>query len=223
LDESSEEWIKNDDVNNLTEYKINSKIYDKNKVKIIYPQISSLSDQVKQKAINKLLEEEALDILKGYLQDDPKLKNVTLKMNYEVKLKNNKYISVAYSGYGNVKGTAHPLSLFYTTNIDVEEGKGIRLSDYADITKVLTKLKNLKTVKVVAKEEELAEAQKSALMEMNDDQLLKILKDTDFYVENGKIKIPENGGFSYMEENNIIVSLPVSHAIGDHAEFSVGR
>lgn len=222
LDESSGDGIEKDYVN-FSEYKINSKTYNKNKVKITYPQISGLSDETKLKAINKLLEEEALDILSGYLQDDPKLKNLTLDINYDVKLKNNKYFSVAYSGYGNVKGTAHPLSLFYTTNINVENARGMRLVDYADVMNILKKLKDTTTVKVVSSEEEVAEAQKNALVEMNDGELLSILKDSDFRVENGKIIIPEKGGYSYMEENNIVISLPVSHAIGDHAEFLVKK
>ncbi|OPJ56102.1 PdaC/SigV domain-containing protein [Clostridium chromiireducens] len=222
LDESSGDGIEKNYVN-FSEYKICGKTYNKNKVRITYPQISGLSDETKLKAINKLLEEEALDILSGYLQDDPKLKNLTLDINYEVKLKNNKYFSVAYSGYGNVKGTAHPLSLFYTTNINVENARGMRLVDYADVMNILKKLKDTTTVKVVSSEEEVAEAQKNALVEMNDGELLSILKDSDFRVENGKIIIPEKGGYSYMEENNIVISLPVSHAIGDHAEFLVKK
>jgi hypothetical protein len=205
----------------LKEYEMISKTYNKNNVEISYPQIKNYNDASKLNLINKDLEDEALSILNMYTKDDPNLNNLTMEVNYEVKFKNDKYISIAYTGYSNVKGAAYPTSVFYTTNIDLEKGSSIELSDYADINDILKKLKDLNNVKALSNENEVAEEQKSVLLNIDNDELLSILKDADFHKVNGRVEVPQKGAYSYIEENNVVISLPVIHAIGDHAEFLI--
>lgn len=204
-------------------YEVVSKTYEKNNVKINYPQIKNLTDSEKLNSINKNLKEEALSILDRYTKDDTNLNNVTLEVNYEVKLKNDKYLSIAYEGYSNVEGAAYPTSVFYTTNMDMEKGSRIRLSDYANINDILIKLKDPHNINVLSKEKDLVELQRNVIVNMDNAELLTILEDADFYKANGKMEMPEIGAYSYMEDNNIVISLPVNHAIGDHAEFSVQK
>ena len=54
---------------------------------------------------------------------------VTLEINYVIKLKDKNLLSVQYSGMGYSKGAAHPNNLFYTTNINLISGTRIRLAD----------------------------------------------------------------------------------------------
>lgn len=204
-------------------YEIFSKNYSKNNIKINYPQIKKIDDKEKLNSINKNLEEEALSVLDRYTKDDLNLNKVTLEVNYEVKLKNNKYLSIAYSGYSNVEGAAYPTSVFYTTNIDMEKGSRIRLSDYVDINDIVIKLKDPHNINVLSKEKDLIELQRNVLINMDNAELITILEDADFYKANGKMEMPEIGAYSYMEDNNIVISLPVNHAIGDHAEFAVQK
>lgn len=204
-------------------YEIVSKTYNKNNVKINYPQIKNLHDREKLNSINKNLAEEALSILDRYTKDDSNLNNVTLEVNYEVKLKNDKYLSIAYEGYSNVEGAAYPTSVFYTTNIDMEKGSRIRLSDYANINDIVIKLKDPHNINVLSKEKDLVELQRNVLVNMDNAELLTILEDADFYKANGKMEMPEIGAYSYMDEDDIVISLPVNHAIGDHAEFAVPK
>lgn len=210
-------------VDKSKEYTIVSKTYSKNNVKITYPQIKDFSDTSKLNLINKDLEDGALSILNMYAKDDPNLSELTMEINYEVKLKNNKYISIVYSGYSSVKGAAYSPSIFYTTNIDLENGTIIKLLDYAKVDNIAKKLKDQNDVKVLSNEKELKEAQMSALMNMDNAELLSTLNDSDFHMENGKLALPEKGAYSYMDGDNIVISLQLNHALGDHGEFSVPK
>lgn len=210
-------------VDKSKEYTIVNKIYSKNNVKITYPQIKDFSDISKLNLINKDLEEGALSILSMYDKDDPNLSELTMEINYEVKLKNNKYISIVYSGYSNVNGVAYSPSIFYTTNIDLKNGTIIKLVDYANVDNIVKKLKDQNSVKVLSGEKELKEAQMSALINMDNTELLSTLKDSDFHMENGKLALSEKGAYSYMDGDNVVISLQLNHALGDHGEFSVQK
>ena len=210
-------------VDKSKEYTIFNKIYSKNNVKITYPQIKDFSDISKLNLINKDLEEGALSILSMYDKDDPNLSELTMEINHEVKLKNNKYISIVYSGYSNVKGAAYSPSVFYTTNIDLKNGTIIKLVDYANVDNIVKKLKDKNDVKVLSNETEFKEAQMSAIINMDNAELLTILKDSDFHMENGKLALPEKGAYSYMDGDNVVISLQLNHALGDHGEFSVQK
>ncbi|AOR25065.1 PdaC/SigV domain-containing protein [Clostridium taeniosporum] len=221
VDEIKEKETSKNSTTKINEYEITSKNYTKNNVKINYPQIKNLSDSEKLKTINKDLQEGALKILDDYSEDDPNLTALTLNVNYEVKLKNKNYISVVYKGESNVKGAAHPASIFYTTNIDVEKGSSVRLSDYANIDDILKKLKGSKNIKVLAENDELAEAQRNFILNIEDNELIYMLKNADFYKINGKIQSPKEGAYSYLDKDGIVISVQVNHAIGDHSEFKL--
>lgn len=222
-DSTTEKDISEESKNKTKSYEIVDRTYDKNNVKINYPQIKNINDEEKLNTINKNLEGEALSILNRYIKDDTNLNDLTMDINYEIKLNSDKYLSIVYNGYSNVMGAAYPISVFYTTNIDVEKGSRIRFSDYANISDILIKLKDPHNVKVLSKEREVAEVQKNTLINMDNAELLSILEDADFYEANGKIEMPEIGAYSYMTEDSIVISLPVNHAIGDHAEFELEK
>jgi hypothetical protein len=220
-DSTTQDDLSEDDKNKSNTYEIIDKDYNKNDVKINYPQIKNLSNQKKIEVINKSLEDEALSILNRYAKENSNMNNITMDIDYEVKLKSDKYLSIVYKGYSYVKGAAYPISVFYTTNIDMEKGSRIRLSDYVNINNILIKLKDPHNVRVLSTEREAAEAQKNILINMDNAELLSMLEDADFYEANGEIEMPEIGVYSYMNEDSIVISLPVNHAIGDHAEFEL--
>ncbi|NFG24816.1 DUF4163 domain-containing protein [Clostridium botulinum] len=192
------------------EYELVSKNYNKNNVKINYPEIKKFNDDEKLKSINKYLKESALKVLDNYVKEDPNLEVVNLNVNYDVKFKNEKYISIVYKGEVNIKGTAYPSSIFYTTNVDLESGNIIRLSDYSNVKDILNKLKDPKNIKVIAENDELASAQKDFILNIGNDNLINMVKNADFHEVNTKIESPKDG---------VVISLQVNHAIGDHAEF----
>ncbi|AJH00994.2 hypothetical protein LF65_04454 [Clostridium beijerinckii] len=209
--------------NELKQYEIVDEVYSKDHVKINYPQIKNYADAVKLDSINKDLKNAALSIVNIYVENNTNINNINMEVNYEVKTKNNKYISIAFNGLVNIKGTAYPTSIFYAVNIDLEKGSIVGLSDYANVQGVLEKLKKLDDVKMLSEDDKLIEAQKSVIKNISDDELLNILKDADFHEKDGVIEIPKKGAYSYMEDNKIVISIPMIHAIGDHAEFIIEK
>ncbi|NFE73084.1 DUF4163 domain-containing protein [Clostridium botulinum] len=203
------------------EYELVSKNYNKNNVKINYPEIKNFNDDEKLKSINKYLKGCALKVLDDYVKEDPNLEAVNLNVNYDVKFKNEKYISIVYKGEVNVNGTAYPSSIFYTTNVDLESGNIIRLSDYSNVNDILNKLKDPKNIKVIAENDELAAAQKDFILNIGNDNLINMVKNADFHEVNTKIESPKDGVYSYFDKDGVVISLQVNHAIGDHAEFKL--
>lgn len=203
------------------EYELVSKNYNKNNVKINYPEIKKFNDDKKLKSINKYLKESALKVLDDYIKENPNLEAVNLNVNYDVKFKNEKYISIVYEGEVNVNGTAYPSSIFYTTNVDLESGNIIRLSDYSNVNDILNKLKDPKNIKVIAENDELAAAQKDFILNIGNDNLINMVKNADFHEVNTKIESPKDGAYSYFDKDGVVISLQVNHAIGDHAEFKL--
>ncbi len=203
------------------EYQVVSKDYSKNNVKINYPELKNSNDNEKLKSINRYLKEGALKVLDDYVKDDSNLKAVNLNVNYDVKFKNEKYISIVYKGEVNVEGAAYPSSIFYTINVDLESGNIIRLSDYSNVDDILNELKDPKNIKVIAENDELAAAQKEFILNIGNDKLISMLKNADFHKVNGKIENPKEGVYSYLHKDSVVISLQVNHAIGDHAEFTL--
>lgn len=204
---------------NIDKYTLTSKTYTSNNITITYPQINNLSDTAKADSINKLLKDAALNVLTSYSKDETN--SLTMQINYKTTLQNEKYLSIVYTGLVNLEGSAYPTSLFYTVNIDLASGSIIPLSNFADVNNIASKLKNQSSIKVLADTNELSDAQKAFLMNMNDSDLLDVLKDSDFKFVNGTIQTPTTGTYSYMTDEGIVVSLQVVHALGDHAEFLI--
>lgn len=187
------------------EYQVVSKDYSKNNVKINYPELKNSNENEKLKSINRYLQEGALKVLDDYVKDDPNLKAVNLNVNYDVKFKNEKYISIVYKGEVNVEGAAYPSSIFYTTNVDLESGNIIRLSDYSNVDDILNELKDPKNIKVIAKNDELAAAQKEFILNIGNDKLISMLKNADFHKVNGKIESPKEGVYSYLDKDSVVI------------------
>ncbi len=209
--------------NEFKQYEIIDEVYSKNYVKINYPQIKDYADSAKVNYINKDLKDAALSILNIYVGNGTNINDINMNVDYEVKTKNNKYISIVFNGLVNIKGTAYPTSIFYTVNVELEKGSTIGLSNYINIQDILKKLKKLDDVKMLSENDKLIEAQKSVIKNISDDELLSILEDADFHKKDGVIEIPKKGGYSYMEDNKIVISIPMIHAIGDHAEFIIEK
>lgn len=205
------------------DYQIADKVYDKNNVNIKYPQITDNSNLPNIKSINKVIEEEALSIVDDYLNnsEDKELKDINLDIKYKVTLKNSQYISIVFEGQRSVQGGAYPVSVFYTINIDLNKGTSMRLADYADVNDIADRLKNFNNAEVLSKDKDISKMQKLAVENMQKREIWNILKEADFSIIDGKVQMPQYGAYSYLEGNNIVVSIEVNHAIGDHAEFII--
>ncbi|MEC0232632.1 PdaC/SigV domain-containing protein, partial [Paenibacillus alba] len=105
------------DVSNRTDYKIVTDIYTNNNIKIQYPQINNLIDNVKQNKINQIIKDNAYGYLKDFSQEE--INSLSWDINYRITWKSKNLMSIQYSGYSYYEGAAHPVDQFYTTNIDM--------------------------------------------------------------------------------------------------------
>lgn len=202
------------DTKNDVDYKVTELICSKSdnafKYDIKYPQISGLSDQDKQKRINGILKDEALKVLKYY--ENP-FGSVELNINYKVSLKDANVLSIQYSGVGSVDTAAHPNSLFYTTNIDINTGNRIRLKDVVNIDKKLADKFLSGGFKALWPE------QSEALEHHTSEEMQESFKKADSLDSIGTEE--QSDVFSYFTTDSLGISISVGHAMGDHAEFEI--
>ncbi|MFT8348943.1 DUF4163 domain-containing protein [Clostridium saccharoperbutylacetonicum] len=205
-------------VENNNNYEITEETYTKKNIKITYPQIKNLTDLKKLDSINKKLKDQALAVIDYY---DLSNTNAILNVSYDVELQNSDILSIVYKGYFNSGSAAYPISVFYTSNIHIKEDKNIRLKDYSNVNEVLKKLRESDVESNISATQELAKAQTEYLSTIDDSTLKNMIIDADFSEKKGNIQFPE--AFSYKKGNNIIIGIPVPHAIGDYAEFVVDK
>ncbi len=83
----------------------------KKDIKINYPQVRGLSNESTQDSVNRTLKEEALKIAEVYHSDDG---GVSLDVDFVIKRKSERYVSVQYIGFVYLKNTPHPTNAYRT-------------------------------------------------------------------------------------------------------------
>jgi hypothetical protein len=190
-------------------YEITKTNYTENNIKINYPQLTKSSDHQKEKTINQLIKKEAIKVLNYYLPD---LQDLTLEINYEIKSKSPSLLSIQYTGVGYMNGAAHPNNHYYTTNIDIETGTILKLKDMINIDENF--VDNLKQNAKSMKPEH-----QGILSSIHPSDLLNMLTNADSLDNIGTEN--QSDTFSYFTSDSLGISIPVSHAKGDHAEFEI--
>lgn len=175
---------------------------------ISYPTISGLSDSSKQQKINNLLKTEAFTEFTDYSQDQGiNIEDLTLTIEYEISLQNNNLLSVCYKGYVYLKGAAYPRSLFTTINIDINEGKRIKLGDLVNIDDDLVQKVKEGLYSYIDKDPDWAVVYRQ---ELNND-LLDELVNADY-----ELGADCN---SYITNEYLVLSFLTQHVAGDHFEI----
>lgn len=203
-----------------TMYKIGTAVYKKGDVTINYPEISGLGDKSRQDKINKILKDRALYVLNGYSESQGKL---TLEIKYTVTLSEKNLLSVKFAGVSSVAGSAHPNNEFYTANIDINNAKLLKLSDFVLINKSLVKA--FRSGTYVPWEQDLDDKTKNELKSEvgrfvggeSDNELISWFNGSD----NIDTHILTSTTFCYLTKDSIGISINVAHAIGDHAEYEI--
>lgn len=189
-------------------------VYKNDKVTIEYPVLTQSEDESKLEAVNNLLKDNALEIIKTYSVDPSK---DSLTVSADIISADRNRISVAYTGMFSADGAAHPANVYYTSVIDLKTARNIRLTDYVD-PKLLAEYVLSDQCKFYNTSSELNEALMSARSDMDKETYTKIFQNADFSSEQrekGTAEFPES--FSYEDQGVIIVSIPVAHALGDFA------
>lgn len=191
-------------------YKINSIKYVDKSSKISYPQISNLSNINKQKIINQIIKNDVLKVQNTYKSIGQEF---SLEINYSIKLNKPNVLSIRYFGYGNVKGSAHPSNLLFTTNININNASRIKLTDlvYANLT-LAKKLRTAKYVGPYKINSELKSAINNYLGQLTNNDLIRMFKTADS---------AQAEAYSYLTNDSLVISIPISHVLGDYAEFEI--
>ena len=215
------EWIlpQKSDITDSTQttinYQLTKNVYKVKNVTVNYPQITNLGDDDKQKAINEIIKNNALE---GFIEgvDD----NLTLEINYNIPLETSHLLSIQYYGLLTIKGAAYPTNEFYTTNIDMENGKKLKLADIIKIdVNLVHGFRDGSYVSLEPGNTEMEAAVNQYINNISNEDLIKYFNQADIR------NIEENSSntYSYLTKDSIVISINVPHALGDHAEYKMAR
>lgn len=186
-------------------YELSPELYTYNEqININYPQISIFGKPNEQEKLNEMIKERAYSYLDNYSPEEKE--TFSLDMDYSVSLENEGLLSIQFSGYSYVEGAAHPVDIFDTINIDMKKFEPLQLTDIVTIDAEF-----LKELKESELQSDIIE-QKNILTERSDEEWLTSLQHAD--TSEADIRW-------YLTENMLGISVQISHAIGDHAEFEI--
>ena len=197
------------EIANSSYYKINKISYNTENIDMKYPQITNMSETGKQKRINDLIKNDAFTLLDYYNETE-----TGIDIDYSIKLNNQNLLSIQYIGGRYVKGAAYPNNFLYSTNIDINKEKKIKLTDIVEIND--TFVKRYKDGKYNPWDEGLNSAISYIKNDINSNNLVNEFKYADT-LDNDNTAY----AFSYFTKDSLGISVGVAHAIGDHAEFEI--
>ncbi|MFS8211128.1 DUF4163 domain-containing protein [Paenibacillus polymyxa] len=191
-------------------YELIQEKYSEHGIVIKYPQITKLKDIAKQKYLNQILKTDALEGLQNYADSNS---GVHVEIDYEIKRQSERFLSVQYTGVRYVKDAAYPSHMFYTTNLDMKQASRIKLRDLVKVEKSFIEL--IKSGKITAVQPE----QQGLISDFTKDDLIQLLANAD--LTKGSPAEAEMESFSYLTSDSLGISIPLAHAVGDHAEYEI--
>lgn len=210
---SEDKQEKVDDIKG-TEYKVMDGTYieevDNRNINIKFPQITGLVDEDNEKEINSLLKAEALKVLSYYEDDYSKEQHLNLDIKYSISLSNKYILSVQYFGLGELEKAPRPHKLFYTTNIDINLGKKLRLVELLNLDKELANmLFNAEFTPIAAPEETYV---------LKEDNTYEEVKASFISADNVD---KTNSVFTFFTDESFVISVPALDALGGSAELKI--
>lgn len=182
--------------------------YTDSGISIQYPVLSNLSDEELLKKVNQLIKENAVSAAKA---KGLPAEGSSLTVSASVESSNLKRLVLSYKG--ELKKGADTERIFYSNTIDLEEGKNLQLSDYADAYTIAGYLASGDYVFAEApKGDEAAVRAYINGSGRDTDYYYKKLSEADF---SDTRAFPEY--FSFERQGTIFVSVPVSHELGSYA------
>lgn len=174
---------------------------------IQYPVVSNIADKSKQETVNQLLHENALAFTKT-LAD-----NASASITCKVISVDRKRLTAVYTGTYTTPDAPHPTNVFYTNTVDLEEGKDLSLSDYADAYTMAGYVMS-NDCQFAANSQERKDALLAHRKEKTLEYFTELFNSADFPLDSASA-FPES--FSYTEKGVLYFSIPVPHALGDYA------
>lgn len=187
---------------------VKKETYKSGRISIEYPMIYDTGDSSKESAVNQLIKDNAISVIKALELDEAR---DTLTISSEVITADRKQVTILYTGTCTGAAAAYPTNIFFTNMINLNKVSNIRLSDHADPYTMAGYVLSGDCQFVNVSAEVQAE-----LMKVKNDTALKTYTDmftqADFPFDSA---FPQS--FSYEKQGNIYFSIPVPHALGDYA------
>lgn len=211
---TNEEMVETEQKSDSYEYDIVTVTYHEENVVVEYPKLTNYHDEEKQEAINELIKTAAVKPYQDTIASLDSDQKYEAEGSFEIKLKNEKILSIAYTSYNNITPSAHPYHLFFTTNIDLNTGKQLFLTDFVSEidNDFIHTLKEAKYVGDIESEYEQNIRNMAFGLYENDEKLISELT---------RSQEGTNGIYVYVTEGALGISMPVAHVAGDHAEFEI--
>ena len=190
------------------DYQIESAIYENGVVKITYPQFRNMEDTVFQDKINA-------DIMAAAIAgaDNEELTSYTL--SFETADAGSEAVSFVFKGYQYQNGAAYPQNIVKTININIETGESVRLTDYCDLSNVVSCLENQTGYRIVS--DGIDSDDFSAFLNngyVTDYAMTLLDFDLDFQ---NQAFVPT--GYSAIRNNHLVLFIWTEHALGDYVEI----
>lgn len=187
---------------------IKKETYKSGQISIEYPMLYDTGDSSKESAVNQLIKDNAISVVKALELDEAK---DTLNIKSEVITADRKQVTILYTGTCTHAAAAYPTNIFFTNMINLNKVSSIRLSDHADPYTMAGYVLSGDCQFVNVSAEVQAE-----LMKVKNDTALNAY--TEMFTQ---ADFPFNSAFpqsfSYEKQGNIYFSIPVPHALGDYA------
>ncbi|MDF2821198.1 MAG: hypothetical protein K0R15_1639 [Clostridiales bacterium] len=198
------------------DYKIENKTYSKDQIRVVYPRISGLENVELEEQVNRVLEEFATKNIENYSEDD------TYEMDFEVVTQTNEMISIIMRGYQNVVGAAHPSAFVGSLNVDLVNGKIVRLADIENVDEIAQKIIDntglvIRDIDGNVIEGIFKDAVDDYLSMYTKERLVEELSGFDIDIETNSWA----EGYSYYKDGKLHIYLGVPHAIGDFVDIEV--
>lgn len=184
--------------------------YTEGKVSIQYPVMEHLEDS--QSAVNDLIRLNALMAVDAYVKNP---ETDSLEVTCQVLAADKSRITIVYTGTALAAGAAHPVSLLYSSTIDVRNASNLDLPQMADP----------KTLAEYIMSGDCVYSREFGGAGTDSGDLARIHKErgADWYEKLFlAADFPASGNsfpscFSFEKDGDIYFSIPVPHALGDYA------
>jgi len=202
-------------------YTIESVVYkaDSESINIKYPRITGLLDNEDEVRLNELIRSEAVLILERYCWDY--IDGLGLSIDFEIKLINQEFLSIAYTGWGvaSIEGKpGKPVSWFYTTNIELRHVERVRLSNIVFIDeRLLDKFRECQFTLVYPANMQGFD------YELGLDNLLNRMSIGEAInrLENADSMADGHDTYCYLTDDKLGISVHTAPPFGYHAEYEI--
>lgn len=202
---------------------IEERTYQNNGTYVSYPLIVSGKDRdiidllnnIILMDINKILSIYSADAFTGptegpdiYLQD-------RLNIRYDIMRNDPRFLSILYTADFYSPYAAHPTQLTYTTNIDLQNYKRLKLSDFIQVNDFfIDEFIYWEPAANDMNDPQLIQGIRNYIRGLGREVLIRGFNTADIIGSDNLLGI-----FSYLKPSKIGISISVPNYLGDHAEF----